>query len=81
MAKQRIFHVIINGETKAIKYAYNTARREIPKILRTMIQTGESLELFKENREGGSGTYTGCVMWWQNEKTGAVIVAEVRKVE
>lgn len=73
--KRKNYSVTIQGQTVAVKHAYNTARRQIVAEIRNSAKVGEIWEMTKEDREIG----VWCKQVWRNHMTGAEIVAEVKQ--
>lgn len=75
---RKVFEVLINGEVVATKYAFNTARREIPTAIREMSNVGDVWKMTEENQTKEFNLRTGTIMKWVRESDGAEIIAEVR---
>lgn len=72
--KRMEYQVFINGELKATRYAYNTARRQIRAEIKRISLPGQVWEYQVEMRQIGKW----CEQIWKERATGQIIKAEVK---
>jgi hypothetical protein len=78
--KRKEFKVLINGEVKTTKFAFNAARREIPNLIREFGHAGETWILSDEQQTLEGPNRVATDMFWKRESDGYVILCSVRKV-
>lgn len=74
--KRKVFEIRLNGELRATKYSYNTARRHCATIMHEVARIGEVWEMETESRDIG----TSCEITWRERTSGETVATSVRLI-
>ena len=69
MAKRKSYTIKLNGVVVDTKHAWNTSKREIPKIISTKLEHGETARLIESHyKKNDANEHTFGVEKWESNK-------------
>lgn len=75
---RKIFNLYFDGILKGQKFAFNSARRELPKLIKEFASVGDIWDMIEETQEKDGPNRIATKIVWKRVSDGLEVVTEAR---